>query len=580
MIDKRTIQARDEKVRDAYNQMLQKKITRREFLQYASVMGASLAALGLGGCATPTAAPAATLPPEIVEKTVVVEKEVPVTSVVEKIITATPEPTAVGGIKRGGTLNTQFMWSTERFNDPAIISNYFVSNNVRQVCEYMVYVDQNMMVQPALATAWAPSADGLVWDIELRQGVKFNHGKVFNADDVVFTFERLLDPATGSGFTGIANYLKPGSIEKVDDYHVKFHCDRAVGDFPYHLYAYMAAVLPADWGGDFLTEPWGTGPFTIKEFRPDERIIFQARTDYWGVGVDGKPLPYIDSLEIINYPDDAAYLDALTKGEVHMTGIGTNTLPQVMAIEGIKPTYYQSGGFFNAVIHVNEKPFDDVRVRQALKIAVDRTKWVQAVYLGYAIPGNDTPLAPIYADAPDIPPTAQDIEKAKALLAEAGYPDGLDITAQFINDDLSTNTATWLADSAAEAGFRITLQPNPEYWQTWLDDWGPNVIGVSNWGMRSTPSEYFNIAYQSKAAWNETHWKNDTFDSKLAAYDAEPDQAKRKTLLSELCTLIKEDGGLLTSGHYKVLYAKADTLKGVEINPVGFINYSRAWFDV
>jgi peptide/nickel transport system substrate-binding protein len=569
---------RNERVLEAYGQMKQGRITRKEFLQFASLMGASLAALGLGACA----APQATLTPEVIEKTVVVEKEVQVevTKEVEKIVVATPEPTAVGGVKRGGALNSQFFYSTERFNDPAIISNYFVSNTLRQVCEYMVYVDQDMVVKPALATAWTPSPDGLMWDIELRQGVKFNHGKVFNADDVVFTFERLVDPATGSGFTGIANYLKPGSIEKVDDYHVRFNCDRAVGDFAYHLYSYMAAVLPTDWGGDFYEQPWGTGPFTIKEFRPDERIIFQRREDYWDMGVDGKPLPYLDQLELRNYPDDASYLDALSKGEIHLTGISMATMPQVIGMEGINPNYFQSGGFFNAVLHVNEPPFDDVRVREALKLAVDRNQWVQAVYFGYAIPGNDTPLAPIYDQAPDIPPTAQDIEKAKALLAEAGYPNGIDLVAHFINDDLSTQSATWLAASAEAAGFRIKLEPNPEYWQTWLADWGPNKFGVSNWGMRSTPSEYFNIAYQSSAVWNETHWNNPTFDEKLAAYDSSVDAAERKQLLVDLCTLIKEDGGLLTAGHYKVLYAKADSLQGVEINPLGFTNYARAWLDV
>jgi peptide/nickel transport system substrate-binding protein len=188
-------------------------------------------------------------------------------------------------------------------------------------------------------------------------------------------------------------------------------------------------------------------------------------------------------------------------------------------------------------------------------------------------------LAPIYDGATDTQPTVQDIEKAKALLAEAGYPNGIDLTAQFINDDLSTQSATWLAASAAEAGFRITLQPNPEYWQTWLDDWGPNVIGVSNWGMRSTPTEYYNIAYQSDAAWNETHWKNPTFDATLAQYDSETDPATRNGLLADLQKLIREDGGLLTAGHYKVLYAQADKLKGVEINPVGFTHYARSWFD-
>src|SRR5260221_6228577 len=209
-------------------------------------------------------------------------------------------------------------------------------------------------------------------------------------------------------------------------------------------------------------------------------------------------------------------------------------------------------------------------MRQALKIAVDRQKWVDSVEVGYGIPGSDQPISPIYADAPNIPPTAQDIEMAKSLLKEAGFPNGIDITLGFPNDDTSTNTATWLAASAAKAGFRVKLAPNPDYFNTWLNNWGPNKIGLDNWGMRATASEYLNIAYTQKAPWNETHYKNPDFDTKLAAYDAQLDPAKRKTELSELCTMLKTDGGLLTTGHYKVLYAKSRQLKGFQMNPLGF----------
>ncbi len=560
---------RDERVMEAFLAMRRGRISRRDFIRFASALGASFAALGIAGCTTPQEEPS----PEVVKETVVAEKEV------TRVVTQAPEPTPEGGIRRGGKLISNMHYSTERFNDPAIISNFWVSNTLRQVCDYLTHITPDLTVEPSLATAWTPSEDGKVWTVELRRGVTFNHGKPFNADDVLFTFGRLLDPETGSGFTGIANYMGPDSIEKVDDYTVKFYTDRVVADFPYHLSSYMAAVLPADWGGDFYEEPWGTGPFTIKEYRPDERIVFKARDDYWKKGADGSPLPYLDELEIRNYPDDASYLDALTRGEVHVTGIGLSTLQQVMKIDAISPTYYQSGGFFNGVLHTDEPPFDDVRVRKALKLAVDRSKWVDSVEMGYAIPGNDTPISPIYDMAPDIPPTEQDIEAAKALLAEAGYPDGLDLVAHFINDETTTNTATWLAASAKDAGFRIELSPNPEYWQVWLDDWGENKFGVSNWGMRATPSEYFNIAYHSEADWNETHWNSPEFDQKLADYDAELDPTKRGALLEDLCTLIKEEGGLLTAGHYKVLYAEAVKLHDFRVNPMGFTDYRHTWLE-
>jgi peptide/nickel transport system substrate-binding protein len=568
---------RDERVMEAYLDMQRGKINRRDFLRFASVMGASLTALGISACSS--SEPTAQVVEKVVKETVVEQVEVTKVVTETEIVTATPEPTAVGGIKRGGKLNATLNYSTERFNDPAIISSFWVSNVLRQVSDYMVYVTPELTVEPGLATQWTPSEDGKVWTINLREGVKFNHGKAFNADDVVFTFGRLLDPETGSGFTSIANYLSPDSVEKVDDYTVKFHAERPVGDFPFHLFSYMAAVLPADWGGDFYEQPWGTGPYTIKEYRPDERIVFQRRDDHWRTGVDGNPLPYLDELEFRSYPDDASWLDALERGEIGLAGISVATMPQVMQMDHISPTFYQSGGFFNAVLHTNEPPFDDVRVREALKLAVDRTKWVESVSFGYAIPGNDTPLCPIYDMFPDdLEPTQQDIEKAKALLAEAGYPDGLDIKAHFINDH-TVDTATWLAASAEAAGFRIELEPNPEYWQVWLDDWGPNKIGVSNWGMRATPSEYFNIAYHSGGSWNETHWNNAEFDQKLADYDASLDPAERKQLLSDLCWLIKNDGGLLTSGHYQPLYAKSVDLRNFVMNPIGYTHYFDCWLD-
>ncbi|MEP7359786.1 MAG: hypothetical protein ABI847_21220, partial [Anaerolineales bacterium] len=131
----------------------------------------------------------------------------------------------------------------------------------------------------------------------------------------------------------------------------------------------------------------------------------------------------------------------------------------------------------------------------------------------------------------------------------------------------------------AAAGFRVKLTPNPDYYNTWLDNWGPNTIGLDNWGMRATPSEYYNIAYTQTAPWNETHYKNPEFDAKLAAYDAELDAAKRKTMLNDLSTQLKAEGGLLSTGHYKVLYAKSALVKGFKMNPLGFTYYADAWMD-
>jgi peptide/nickel transport system substrate-binding protein len=574
-------QVRDERVMEAYSDYQQGRITRRDFFRYASTMGASLAALGLNACAQPT--------PQVVEKTVEktvketvevvkqVEKQVEVTKMVEKVVTPTPIPTPPGGIVRGGRLISTMAYSTERFNDPALAANTFVANTYRQVCDWLVRVAPDLTLKPALATKWTPSADGKDWTIELRKGVKFNHGKDFTADDVVFTFNRLLDPSVKSAYKSVANYLKQGSIEKKDDYTVIFHCDRVVGDFPYHLHDYHAPILPADWGGDFYKQPYGTGPFTITEWRPDEHILFKRRDNYWDMGVDGKPLPYVDEVEVLGYPDDPALLDALSKGQLHLSYVAVASMPQVLQMRNLLVTPFQTSNFHNAVLHCNEKPFSDVRVRQALKLAMDRPKFIKSVMFGYGIEAPDHPVGPIYADAPDILAPKRDIEKAKALLTEAGFPNGLDIKMSFYADDMHTNLGQWIQASGKDAGFRLTLAPNPDYFQVWLNDWGANVMGGDNWASRATPSEYFNIAYKTGGDWNETHWSNKDLDNTLVQYDAELDPVKRKAELKQMCQILADDGGMINSGWRQDIYCQDSTVQNFVMHPLVAMYYRDVW---
>jgi peptide/nickel transport system substrate-binding protein len=546
-------------------------------------MGASLAALGLGACAQPT--------PQVIEKVVKetvavketvevvkqVEKPVEVTKMVEKVVTPTPIPTPPGGIRRGGRLISTMAYSTARFNDPALATDTFVANTYRQVCDWLVRVTPDLVVKPALATKWTPSADGKDWTIELRKGVKFNHGKDLKADDVVFTFNRLFDPTIKSAFKSVANYLKQGAIEKKDDYTVIFHCDRAVGDFPYHLHDYHAPVLPADWGGDFYKQPYGTGPFTIKDWRPDEHILFQARKDYWEQGVDGKPLPYVDEVEVRGYPDDAALLDALKKGELHLSYVGVATMPQVIQIRNVFVTPFQTSSFWNGVMHCNEKPFSDPRVRKALKLCMDRPKYLKSVLFGYGIEAADHPVGPIYADAPNLPVPKRDVEQAKALLKEAGYPNGVDLKLHFYADDGHTNLCQWIQASAKDAGFRFTLAPNPDYYQIWLKDWGENVMGADNWATRATPSEFFNIAYKTGGDWNETHWGNAEFDKLLIQYDGEMDPAKRKAELKQMCQILSDDGGLINAGWRQDIFCQTRNVQNFAMHPLVAMYYMGVW---
>jgi peptide/nickel transport system substrate-binding protein len=199
-------------------------------------------------------------------------------------------------------------------------------------------------------------------------------------------------------------------------------------------------------------------------------------------------------------------------------------------------------------------PWTKPQMRQAMKLIVDRAAYVKTRFAGFAIPGDDQPIAPgMYPLAPSSrTPGPQDYAQAKALLAQAGFPNGIDLTATYIDKasdgGFTDQWAQFLVGQAAPAGIRLTLKPDPHYWDTWLKDWGTNTIGLSNWGQKNTASEMFNLAYYSKGIWNETHWVNSDFDTLLEKFDSTLDEATRKGQLAQLCDLLSTQGSVMIPG--------------------------------
>lgn len=519
--DPKSINTRRNHIQEAHLQYTQKQISRRDFLRFASALGAGAMALGM-------------LSP-LDRLQVAQAKGLYAQS-------ATP--------KRGGTVHNALGVDTKtRFDDPAKLNGIFPSNNIRQICDYLVVLDPTLTLQPSLATSWMPSADGMTWTVKLREGVKFNHGKTFGADDVVFTFTRLLDKATASGWAGAANYVT--GVEKVDANTVNFHTNRVAADFIYTLFLYHAAILPADWPGDFIKNPWGTGPFTLDKFSAGELVSFKARKDYWQNGTDGKPLPYIDVLEFDYYADMTASFNALQEGSLDMASADVTLKDQYTALTAYNFMTVQTGNLDDIVMQFNVDPWTKPEMRQAMKLIIDRQAYADTRFAGFAIPADDQPIAPgMYPLAPSSRTAPkQDYDMAKQLLAKAGFPNGIDITATYIDKasdgGYTDKFAQFLVGQAAPAGIRITLKPDPHYWDTWLKDWGPNTIGLSNWGQKNTASEMFNLAYYSKGIWNESHWVNNDFDTLLKKFDSTLDEATRKTQLVQLCDLISKEGSVV-----------------------------------
>ncbi len=507
-----------------------RRITRREFIRNAALLGLSLGAIQtfLASCApapepTPTPVPPTSTP-------------VPPTPT-----PAPPTPTPTPAVKRGGILRVDWPWMPY-LDDPAK-DGVGTSEAARCVAETLTRLDENLVLHPLLAERWEVNEDASEWTFYLRRGVTFNNGKPFTADDVVWNILHWLDPATGSPLKDALAFLSPSGVEKVDDYTVRLHLDKPSISVPYHLWNYPALILPEGGCAFYDGEAIGTGPYLMKEFIPDERMEFVRREGYWQNGIDGKPLPYLDGIRFIAGLDDPARLAAITQDEIDIL-YGPSVAIMKEMEKNPEIVVERRPSMDSNVIRVrcDVPPFDDPRVRNALKWCQDREKIRQVAYLGHGLTAYDhwvSPLDEAYYPLEDRP---QDIDKAKALLAEAGYPDGLEIEITVIAGDQTEDMALPLKEMAIEAGIKININavPSSVFWDAW-DEW---PFGITGWNGRVA---YGNLTLGCRcgAVWNEMHWCNEEFDSVLDQVEATPDVEERRKLVRRLEEIMQEDSGML-----------------------------------
>jgi peptide/nickel transport system substrate-binding protein len=404
------------------------EISRREFLRLCHPVGRPVsAASALAACA-PAATPTAAPPPTAVPPTQAPQATKAPEATKAPAPTAAPtQAPAAAGPKRGGTMTIASR--VQRIDHPARLSWIEGVNQFREVCEYLTYTGADNVTIPWLLESWKASDDLKTWTLNVRKGIKFNNGQPFTADDVVFNFKQWLDKAVGSSMLGLIGYLKATGVEKVDDYTVKLNLDSAQIGVPEHLFHYPAMIVPKTFEGDITKQPIGTGPFLLDKYVPTERAEFKARTDYWKNGADGKPLPYLDRLVYLDLGQDAAArIAAMRSGQVDDV---FNPSPEIWQavkdLPGVKVYTTTTGQTWVIRMRADVKPWSDPKVRQALKMCQDRQKLLDLAYFGEGSLGHDTHIAPVHPEycKKDIP--KYDPAGAKNLLAEAGFPNGLEV---------------------------------------------------------------------------------------------------------------------------------------------------------
>jgi len=326
-------------------------------------------------------------------------------------------------------------------------------------------------------------------------------------------------------------------------------------------------ILPDGYANDLIaTAPIGSGPFGIQSHLPFERTTLVRNEAYWDPN-----LPYLDELHYLNLPEETAQIAALTSGTVDMLyQIDVKNISVLEAEPDVLLQPTESGYHDYIVMHSTTPPFDDLRVRQALKMTVDRDAMRQIVLQNHGVSGNDQPIPPVNPSWGDVTPLPLDIEGAKALLAEAGYSDGLDLT--LVIADISpgiSDLAVALQEMAKPAGFNITIEHVPVN-TFWSEYYMQVPFYILNWYTTASPDVMFNFFYHSNASFNETDWQDARADELIEAAAAEGDPEKRQALYTEVQQIISHNGGTIIPYFRPIYTAMRSNVQDILITPEGY----------
>ena len=448
---------------------------------------------------------------------------------------------------RGGTLRTEYNW-IPYVSDPAT-DGIGTGQVGLSIAESLVWVGEDGVPQPQLAKSWAVNDDATVWTLHLQEGVKFNNSKPFGADDVIWNLNHWIDPDTGSPMAARLEFLSPGGMEKVDDLTVRLHLDRPDVNLLLALYDYPSMIAPEGGWEDFYSgdpaDAIGTGPFLLESFVPDERMVLVRNPEYWQMGADGRPLPYLDRVIVTAGWDDAARLAALVGEEADILTPGEGILSMLRRYsDRIDLQTFVTGFVTPLVMRVDVPPFDDVRVRSAFKLVQDRER-IRTLVMPLGPVGYDHLVPPsdvAYCAAADSG-RKHDIERARSLLAEAGYPDGIDVDLAVPDGDFRVNLAQVYKEMADEAGIRISINllPRSAFWDRWME-WPFSISGLNG---RVPATANMNLTLRCGGEWNETHYCNPDFDALLDEADATLDVDRRRGVFCRGQALMQEDSGYL-----------------------------------
>ena len=484
-------------------------------------------------------------------------------------------------VKSGGTFRSGLQLPGSDL-DPLKVNNQGALGTLGQSGEFLIYSDQDLTPVPRLAESWKPNADGSQWTFKIRQGVKFQNGDPMTTEDVAATFNLHADPENGSNaLSALTGVLSKGGAQAVDDTTVVFELDAPNGNFPfttssdnYNLIILPKGFDPETWSKTFM----GTGPWKLEKYTPNVGVTYTKNPDYWDKS--RQPLP--DRNEIKYYEAEDAALLAMQGGELDLlaqfsavNGKALLTDPNIQVIE-LRASQHR-------LVHMrtDKEPFNDKRVRQAVALLINRDNVVKGLLEEKADYGNDSPFAPVYKSTDtSVPQRKQDIEKAKALLAEAG------------KENFSVELRTWrvfevpqyaalIQNDLKQAGIdvKLNITDAASYYgdavygkSPWLD----STFGITEYGHRGAPNVFLDAPLKSDGTWNSAHFKNKEYDRLAADYVAALDLQEQRAAAKKIQEMLLDEVPIIISYFYFYLTAAKPTVGGMAVSAMGQVDVSQA----
>jgi peptide/nickel transport system substrate-binding protein len=466
--------------------------------------------------------------------------------------------------------------------DPIKVNNQGALATLSQSGEFLIYSNGQLEAVPRLAESWKPNEDGSQWTFKIRQGVKFQSGKPMTTEDVAATFNLHADPDNGSNaLSAFSGVLSKGGAQVVDDTTVMFELDGPNGGFPfvassdnYNLIILPKGFDPTTWKKTFE----GTGPWKMEKYTPNVGVTYTKNPDYW----DTTRAPLPDRNEVKYYEKEEAGILGIQGGEVDiLSQFSTVNGKALLNDANISVIELHSAAHRQMHLRTDKEPLTDKRVRQAIALLINRENIVKGLLEGKSDYGNDSPFAPVYPTTDkSVAQRKQDVEKAKALLSEAGKSNlSLEIRgwngfempqyAQLVQQDLK----------AAGISVKLNFTDGASYYgQSTFgkSDWLDSTIGITEYGHRGTPILYLTAPLKSDGVWNAAHFKNKEYDKLVGEYVQSIDVQSQRGAAKKIQEMLLDEVPIIFSYFYFYLTATKSTVAGVDVAAMGHTDVSQA----